>query len=159
VIVWLIVKDDDNGKKSSQSAPPATAASADELRNLEGSVGHTVYWAGRRPGFTYELTQVGGNVYIRYLPSGTAIGDPRPNFLTVGSYPTRKAYSILQRQGRRRGNTTDKLEGGGIAVSSESRPQSVYLAYPDSDVQVEVYDPSASRARRLVLSGRVTPIR
>jgi hypothetical protein len=158
VIVWLIVKDDDNGNKSSQSAPPATAASVDELHNLKGSVGHTVYWAGRRPGFTYELTQVGENVYIRYLPNGISLGDPRPNFLTVGSYPTPKAYSVLKRQGRRQGNTTDKLEGGGIAVSSESRPQSVYFAYPDSDVQVEVYDPSASRARRLVLSGRVKPI-
>jgi hypothetical protein len=159
VIVWLIVKDDDNGKKSGQSAPPATAASVDQLRNLQGSVGHTVYWAGRRPGFTYELTQVGDNVYIRYLPNGTSLGDPRPNFLTIGTYPTRKAFSVLQRQGRRRGNTTDKLDRGGIAVSSASRPQSVYFTYPGSNVQVEVYDPSASRARRLVLSGRVNPIR
>ena len=158
-IVWLLVKDDGNDNKSGQAAPPATAATVQGLRDLQGSVGHAVYWGGRRNGFTYEVTQVGGNVFIRYLPSGIRVRDPRPNFLTVGTYPRRNALAVIKRLGKRQGNTSEKLDKGGLAVSSASRPQSIYLAYPGEDVQVEVYDPSASSARRLVLSGRVKPIR
>jgi hypothetical protein len=159
VIVWLIVKDNGGDNNSGPSAPPATAASVQQLRDTQASVGHEIYWAGRRSGFTYELTQVSGNVFVRYLPSGTGVGDPRPNFLTVGTYPNSKAYGSLKRLARRAGNTSEKISRGGIAVFSDARPQSVYFAYPRSKVQVEVFDPSASRARKLVLSGQVKPIR
>jgi hypothetical protein len=159
VIVWLIVKDHGNDHKSSgQSAPPASAASIQQLRDTQASVGHPVYWAGRRTGFTYELTQVNANVYVRYLPPGTPLGDPRPSFLTVGTYSKPNAFASLKRLGNRNGNTSNKIDGGGVAVFSDSRPQSVYFAYPGSKVQVEVYDPSARRALRLVLSGRVKPV-
>lgn len=157
VIVWLIVKGDDDNETS--SSPPANAASIDTLRTLPGELGHDVYWAGERSGFTYELTQVDGNIYIRYLPAGINVGDPRPNYLTVGTYPKRRAYAVLRRQGGQTGNHSVATARGGIAVWSDQRPQSVYVAYPGSDVQVEVYAPSSSRARRLATSGTVTPIR
>ena len=47
---------------------------------------------------------------------------------------------------------------GGVAFYSRKAPTSVYLAYPGSDVQVEVYDPWAPGARRLVRSGAVAPV-
>src|SRR5262245_16302412 len=87
VIVWLIVKDDNKKDKSSPGPPPASAATIGTLRSLSGQLGHPVYWAGSRRSFTYELTQVNGNVFIRYLPTGVNVGDTRPDFLTVGSYP------------------------------------------------------------------------
>jgi hypothetical protein len=157
VIVWLIVKGDDN--KKSSGPPPASAATLDTLRTLPGQLGHPVYWAGPRAGFTYELTQVNGNVFIRYLPTGVGLGDPRPDFLTVGTYPKARSYQVLKRQGSRRGGHSRSTAGGGIAVWSNSRPQSVYVAYPGKNVQVEVYDPSAQRALRLAASGAVKPIR
>jgi hypothetical protein len=159
VIVWLVVRDNGDDNKSTPGAAPAAAASVNQLLDTQRSVGHQIYWAGRRANSTYELTQVNGNVYIRYLPSGTGVGDPRPNFLTVGTYPRRNAYASLKRLARRDGNTSNKLAGGGLSVSSGARPQSVYLAYPGADLQVEVYDPSPSTARRLAQSGRVKPIR
>jgi hypothetical protein len=157
LIIWLIVKDDNNDS-GTPSAPPASAASVDQLRDAQSSVGHTVYWAGSRAGFTYELTEVGGNVFIRYLPGGVGIGDPRPNYLTVGTYPKRNALKSLKRLARHPGTSSTNLSRGGIAVWGDTRPQSVYFSYPGADVQIEVYDPSASRARRLVRSGRVKPI-
>lgn len=157
VIVWLIVKG--GAGTQSSSSPPASAASVATLRTLPGQLGHAVYWAGRRAGFTYELTQVNGNIYIRYLPSGIDVGDPRPNYLTVGTYPKPRSYALLKRQGRQRGNESRQGAGGGLAVWSKQRPQSVYVAYPGSDVQIEVYAPSAARARRLATSGAVKPIR
>jgi hypothetical protein len=158
LIVWMIVKGDDDDK-STPSAPSASAASLATLRALPGELGHDVYWAGRRPGLTSELTEVNGNTFIRYLPQGIPVGDPRPDYLTVGTYPKANSYAQLKRQAQRRGNKSRPAAGGGLAVWSDGRPQSVYLAYPRADLQIEVYDPFAARARRLVTSGVVKPIR
>ena len=43
------------------------------------------------------------------------------------------------------------IPGGGVAFQYKNRPTSVYLAYPGSDYQVEVYDPHAGRAGKLLL--------
>jgi hypothetical protein len=159
VIVWLIVKGDDN--KSSNSGPKSnvSAATPATLKALPGQVGHEVYWAGRRPNVTYEVTEVTGNIYLRYLPAGVGLGDPRPSFLVIGSYPKPNATRVLKQLARQKGNNSQSISRGGLAVWSNSRPQSVYVAYPGSDVQVEVYDPSAPRAKRLATSGAVKPIR
>jgi hypothetical protein len=69
------------------------------------------------------------------------------------------AYSVLSRQSRQRGGNLRRAARGGIAVWSDARPQSVYVAFPRSDLQIEIYDTSATRARRLAVSGAVQPIR
>ena len=149
VAVWLIVKGNESSRPTATSST-GSAATLKTLRALPGEVGHPVYWAGTRRGYTLELTQVDGNLFIRYLPPGVAVGDPRPDFLTIGTYRV---------SGARRGGHLRRAAGGGIAVWSDSRPQSVYLAFPRTDLQVEIYDASATRARRLAVSGAVEPIR
>jgi hypothetical protein len=49
--------------------------------------------------------------------------------------------------------------GGGFAFADEKRPTSVYLAFPDLDLQIEVYDPKPGRAQQLVASGQIAPVR
>jgi hypothetical protein len=159
VIVWLIVKESGDDHKDVGASSSATAASLDTLQALPGELGHAVYWAGLRPGYTYELTEVKGNIFIRYLPPGVQVGDPRPNYLTIGTYRAARSYGVLTGQGSKRGNGSRRTASGGIAVWSAGRPQSVYVAHPRSDIQIEVYDPSAKRARRLATSGAVEPIR
>jgi hypothetical protein len=159
VVVWFIVKGKDDETNPTSVSPTASAATLSALRALPREVGHPVYWAGARPTYTQELTDVDGNLFIRYLPAGVDIGDPRPDFLTIGTYRVADAYTDLKRRGRRRGNHLRRATGGGIAVWSDSRPQSVYLAYPRTDIQVEIYDTSAERARRLATTGTVEPIR
>lgn len=154
LIVWLLVRD--NGD-SNPSAPKAEAASVEDLAKLPQSVGHAVYWAGPSPGFTYELSQASGRTYIRYLPPGVDVGDGRPNFLSVGTYRVKNAYETLSKLAKKN-SLSGKLPKGGIAVISDQTPGSVYLAYRGTDLQIEVYDPSPARARRLVFSGRVRPI-
>jgi hypothetical protein len=149
---WLILKDDDG---SSERAEPV-AASTSDVRELEGQAGHPVYWVGPREGTQYEVTHTGnGNVYIRYLPQSTPLGDERPNYLTVGSYPFQAAYATLRKSARQGGAQSGRVSGGGIYVVSRERPNSVYVAYPGSDIQIEVFSPSASQARRLVTSGKL----
>jgi hypothetical protein len=156
LVAWLIFRSDSN---QSKAPVRASAASVSELQALPEKVGHDLYWAGKRPGFTYELTKTNqGNVFLRYLPPGAQLNDPRPNFLTVGTYPRHGAHTILQKFSRQPHSVSRKLSGGGLAVYSEDQPNSVYVAYSDSDLQIEIYDPSASRAFRLVTSGQIQPI-
>jgi hypothetical protein len=156
-VAWLLLKGDDN--ESPAPKRTVTAASVKDLEALPASVGHPVYWAGARTGFTYELTQTReGNLYIRYLPTGVELNDKRPDFLTVGTYPYPLALATARSQARRPGAFKHTIAGHGIAYSLPKNQKSVYFAYPRLDYLYEVYDPRPLRARRLVLSGRVRPI-
>ena len=159
VVVWLIVKDNREAGKLDRPSATSSAATLDTVRTLPGELGHDVYWAGPTSTSTYELTQIGPSMFIRYLPPGVDVGDPRPDFLTVGTYPVPSAYRSLTSQSRRRGWHLRRAANGGIAVWSDARPQSVYLAFPRSDLQIEIYDTSAPRARQLAITGTVRPIR
>lgn len=157
LVGWVAVNRGDDG---TVTAGTATSASASKLKEFAAGQTHPVYWAGPKDGYTYELTQTtNGSVYVRYLPKGTEVGDPRAQFLTIGTYPRPQAFAELQRVSKAKGAVTVKLERGGIAVYSEARPTSVYFGYPDGRYQVEVYNPSAAEARRLALSGQVVPVR
>lgn len=162
-ITWLVLRPGTDGKpassRASTHAAPEIVAPA-RLRALAATLGHALYWVGTKPAVRYELTQAaGGNIFIRYLPAGVKVGDPRPGFLTIGTYPQRGALAKIRAAGKRPGALTMNLAGAGIAVYDEARPTSVYFAFPGRAVQVEVFDPSARTARRLVLSGQVVPIR
>jgi hypothetical protein len=138
---------------------PAAGASVSELTRLSGSLGRPVFWAGPKPGNTYELSRTkDGRVFIRYLPSGVKSGDPRPNFLSVGTYPQAKAFATLKATAKKQGEQTIAVRGGGLAFVDRTHPTSVYVAYPGSDYQIEVYDPSPARSRQLVVSGKLVPL-
>jgi hypothetical protein len=155
---WLMMGRGDGSPPAPGSG--ASAASESELSSFAESVSHPVYWAGAKDDNTYELTRTtDGRVYVRYLPEGTEVGDPRSQFLTIGTYPRAGAFAELKRAARAEGAVSLKLERGGIAVFSEARPTSVYFGYPDARYQVEVYHPSPDQARRLALSGQVVPVR
>jgi hypothetical protein len=147
-------------QKSRPTTPPVkpVAASVVRLRALAKSLGHPLYWVGPRAGYTYELTEAtNGNVYIRYLPPGVGVGAHEP-YLAVGTYPFPHAFSATQALTKQKGAETITLARGGIAVVSKADPTSIHLAYPGSDYQVEVFDPSAAVARRVVSSGQLTTI-
>jgi predicted aconitase with swiveling domain len=46
----------------------------------------------------------------------------------------------------------------GVAMVDRAHPQSVHLAYPGVDDQVEIYDPSPARSLRIARSGEVRPV-
>jgi hypothetical protein len=164
--VWLVVRaNDDSSSSSSTTAEQTTtalgpvAATTARLRALSDNAGHPVYWIGPRHNRRYELTRTAsGRIFIRYLPPGAAIGNQRPKYTIVGTYPVKDALDVLRRLSKHTGEKSTSVPGGGLAVYSSSLPTNVYLAYPDSNVQIEVFDPSAKRALRLATSGRVTQV-
>lgn len=165
--VWLIVRgDDDDSSAGTTTTQTATApeigpvaATPAALRALSDQAGHPIYWIGPRPRRTYELTRTSsGRIFIRYLPPGAEVGNKRADYTIVGTYPVSDALEVLQELSKKAGEKSVSAPGGGLAVYSTTAPNNVYVAFPGSDVQVEVFDPRAKRALRLVTSGRVAPV-
>jgi len=146
------------GKTTLPPVGSPAAVSESQLKSLASQSSQPIYWAGPKHG-TYELTRTtDGRTYIRYLPSADKVGDRTPNYLTVGTYPTKQAFSALRRAAARDGAVSANVDHGGLLVFNNSAPKSVYFSYTKSGYQVEVYDPSPLQARGLVLSGSIKPI-
>lgn len=155
----------ESGQVKQVGAPPPTpagskAASVGQLKALAVKLGHPIYWAGTQAGVTYEVTTTkDGSVYIRYLPQGAQVGDKRPNYLVVGTYPQKGAFNVLQATAAKNQVKALPIGNGGLFFVDKKHPTSVYVAYPGVDFQIEVYDPAPSRARQVVTSGKIGPVR
>jgi hypothetical protein len=140
----------------STEATTVAAASLAELKALPGKLGHPVYWVGATSGTTYELTQTpSGRVFIRYLPAGEKAGSSTPH-LFVATFPVEDALAVTRHAAQ--GGVKIPVGGGGVAFYSKSSPSNVYVAFPGSNYQIEVFDPDPMRAQSLVRSGKVQPI-
>lgn len=151
------------GGRRAAALPPVNSGPAlvaqDQLERLAASTAQPIYWAGPKSGYSYELTRTSsGRIYVRYLPSGVAAGDPRPDFLVVGTYEQPGSFAYLQHASSNPKSVALDIGNGGIALFDSAHPSSVYFAYPRAPYQVEVYDPSGS-ASRLVLAGTIRPLR
>jgi hypothetical protein len=163
-VVWLLVRGGGGGSSSTTTTAASlpevgpTAVSVTQLGTYSDKAGHAIYWAGPIPGTHYELTQTkNGSIYVRYLPQGVPVGTKALHTL-VGSYPVSNAYKVLQGLAKEDGEISFPAPGSAIAVYSTSSPTNVYLAYPNSNVQIEVFDPSPARARSLITSGQIAPV-
>jgi hypothetical protein len=160
-VIWLLFKGDGNdaNKAAAPKRAPASAVSLSDLRDLQRSVGHPVYWAGPKSGYNYELSRTAdGNIYLRYLPSGIEPGVAAADYLSVSTYPNDDAFGTVEQASKRENERVDQISGGGLAVSNPDLPGSVYVARPGSKYLIEVYDPSPARARKIATSGQVVPI-
>jgi len=169
VLFALLRGGDDDGAQSGSGTSGALGATAarpqpvavtpERLADLSKKRKRPVYWIGLSRGRTYELTQTtDGSAYVRYLEAGVKVGDTRPNFLTVGSYPQADPFKTVMQASKRSGAQVEKLDDGGLAVANRSRPNSWYVAFPGSEELVEVFSPKAGRARQLVRTERVVPV-
>jgi hypothetical protein len=80
--------------------------------------------------------------------------------LTVGTYPVPNAGAAVKAISKRTGAQAFHAAGSGVvAVVDSAHPTSVYLAFSGSDYEIEVFDASAARARRVVVSGGIVPLR
>jgi hypothetical protein len=157
---WLALR---GGGSSSTSPVPTDSKpvpiSVSGLRTISSAVGVPIYWAGEKPGFTYELTKTTDNrVFIRYLPTGVPIGTKTP-YLTVGTYPFKGAFKATSTLAGKSDSVRINIGNGGVAFYDQKTPTNVYLASPDSDYQIEVYDPSAAEAQQIVASGQIGTVR
>jgi hypothetical protein len=155
--VMLLVRDET--KPASVTAPAKgvpTVLTAEELHSLADSM-QPIYWAGELPKRRLELTTTERGAFVRYLPVAATVGG-RGRALTIATYELSSAWDVAQQAARQPDARERRLADGRIAVWRAGRPTSVYLARPGSAVLVEVFDPDATKARHLSLSGLIQPV-
>ena len=159
IVGWLVLDSRGPAKPTNVAVGPVLV-SAGQLTSASHSLGRPIYWAGPRDDSSYELTvTAGGRAYVRYLPRGAAAGDSRADFLTVGTYPGTHAFENLKKVSTGPAVHSNLLDDHGLLVAPKRLPKSVYVAYPNADYQVEVYDSVSGAARRLALNGLIVQIR
>jgi hypothetical protein len=155
VIAYILISGGDNN----DSGKEVVGGDAAKIQELAADEGHPVYWAGPTGAQTFEWTSLpDGKVYVRYLTGGAQLQDPRPRFLTVGTYPVGNGVAAIKNAAKGPDYLTFNVKGGGIGLINKKGAQSVYLAYPGSKYQIEVFDPNPARARQLVTSGKIQPV-
>ena len=159
LVAWLVLRET-SSPSSTSPVPKGSKPLPISVKGLQtlASLGIVIYWVGERPGFAYELTKTADNrVFIRYLPGGVRIGSDRP-YLTIGTYPVKNAFTVTSRLAGKSDSVKIDIHKG-VAFYNQATPRNVYLAYPGSDYQIEVYDPSAAEAQRIVASGEASAVR
>jgi hypothetical protein len=163
LLAWLLLIRPD-GRGADGAAPVKAGAgpvmaTQEDLVTLSQELRQPVYWAGDLPGTQLEVTQSDSSyAYVRYLTDDAPVGDPSPDFLTVGTYPSLNAFGNLRTYADRSDARTSRIDNDGLAVTVPGSPTSVYFGYPHEDVQVEVYDPEPGRALNLVKTGVIRPV-
>src|SRR5215210_4916640 len=134
--------------------------SAATLEAVVAETGHGVYGVTAPAGTRPEVTRgSNGEVWVRYLDRGAKLGDPRPDYLTVGTYPRSDALAAAKAAAEGDRSRSAELPDGGLMLWNLDRPESVYAAAPGTDLLVEVYSPDPAQARELVSGGAVAPLR
>jgi hypothetical protein len=156
LVAWLVLRDGDSETTISSEAE---IVSTETLEGAAEGSDTPIYWAGPKDDAELELSRPSDDrTYVRYLTGEAEAGDPRPSFLTVGTYVYPGAVNALRKQSEEPGGELASAPGGATVYFNRERPESVYLAFPDEDIQIEVYHPDAERALKLVSSGQIVPV-
>jgi len=143
---------------SNSTALAAVLVTPAQLDTLAASLKHPIFWLGPSRGSTYELSRgANGSVFVRYLPTGVAAGSSA-SYLTVATYSFAGAFAALEQVAKASGSHSVKLADGGLGVVSSGHLDSVHVAFPGLDYQVEVYAPAPSRALSFVEGGKLAAI-
>jgi hypothetical protein len=159
LIVW-IVAESGGGSKSTSTTPPASPSgkvyeTEAALAAAVAPYGQQVYWLGPIPGTKYEVSRSSAGVVVRYLTKSAGANDTKPS-LTVATYPLKDAYKITTRPTA--GARVVAVPGGGVGVINQLRPNSVYIAFPNVDYQIELYNPNPLAAKLLATGGRLRAV-
>jgi hypothetical protein len=149
-----------SGSSGEESPGTAVALSESELISRVSELERPAYWVGARPGTAqYELTSTAdGRIYIRYLTGDAKAGDPRPDFLTVGTYPVPEAQKALRvAENSSTGMTLSKHVG--YQTLSGETAHSAYVVFDNEpNVQIEIFSPTPGESSDLANSGALTPM-
>jgi hypothetical protein len=147
----------DDGVALTAGEPKVVSAS--QLSDFAGAADVPVYWLGERLGSKYELTETEtGRIFVRYLRGDATAGDPRSSFDTVATYPSAGGAAKLRHAARAQGGAELGRAADGAVLLADPAATSAYLAYPDGDVQVELYSPEPGQAKRLAVAGAVREV-
>jgi hypothetical protein len=161
LVAWFATspnRDGGNPILGTASGEPKMLGS-EEVGTVSDEIGHTIFWAGERPGTNIELRHDEvGNTHVRYLTGDAEPGDPAPAYLDIGTYPFEDGYEVIS--GMAAEADLRRVQVGDVVGFYEpGRPTNIYLGFPDRpDFQVEVFHPEAEAALEVVRSGDIVPM-
>ena len=149
----LLLRDDE----VSLTVGEPEVVTAPQLSELAADTATPIYWVGEREGVDYEVSETSsGRVYVRYLEAGAKAGDERAEFLTVGTYPSPNAVVALRRAARTLRNAElGRTDDGAVLLIDPSSPNNAHLAYPGTDLQIEIFSSEPGEALRLASRAQV----
>lgn len=157
VVLWLVLGRD-SGKPKSKPENITTAIgplglNQTKLQARALAVGQPMWWIGPKRGVRYEFTRTTNDrIYVRYLPKGVGVGKKDGRFLIIATYPWANAYSQLKKASHNRGVAGPN---GSYIWARPNDPRSVLVAFPGKNYEIEVYDPSATKAATIAESGQL----
>ena len=118
-----------------------------ELVAAVKQLGIDVYWAGPVKDAKYTLAvPADGQAYVRYLPEGQGIEDTKPNYVVIATYTTTDAFTATQAAGNTSNGVSFISAAGAAIYYSKDIPTNVYVAYPNLNYQIEIFNPIAATA-------------
>ncbi|WP_406692729.1 hypothetical protein REH65_13890 [Saccharopolyspora sp. ID03-671] len=152
---WMLRSGGPINAASSEPVPVGTPTivSASELEDLAGQH-YPLYWAGEQPDTQIEVTVTRKNaIFVRYLPSGVAAGDPG-QYLTVATYYAINGYDALRGTPKEKADVTEAEDGAMIAVFRD-RALSTYFSFKNAGFQTEVFSPMIGQSKQLTENGTI----
>jgi len=118
-----------------------------ELRTLITENKIVAYWTGPLKDATYSINATTpGQVFIRYIPKGMDCGSTEAKFRVIATYSETDAYNSTLQAGNQAEGVSLSNPDGSVVYFSKNAPNNVYVAYPNLDYQIEIYDPDAKTA-------------
>ena len=152
VLTYSVTSSPDNAPKASSSTfteviAGKVALTENELIDAVKKLGVDVYWAGPVSGAKYTLAvPAEGQAYVRYLPNGDGLTDTQPNYVVIATYTTTDAFRATQAAGNQSNGVTFINAEGAAVYYNKDTPTNVYVAYPNLNYQIEVFNPIAKTA-------------
>lgn len=114
-----------------------------QLRAEVRKISTPVYWVGPAAGSKYTLeNQNGQRIFVRYLPDGKIPPAGEASKRIVGTYKLANAFTSTEAAGTSIAGGIGFTNNDGAAVYyNKTSPNNVYVAFPNVDAQIEIFDP------------------
>jgi hypothetical protein len=105
------------------------------------------YWVGPISGYRYSIeARRSGQVFIRYLPVGVSAQSSSPSFSIIATYLIDNAFDNIQTAAHKSGAFGVLTSDGAAVYYKISQPTNVYVAYKNSNIEFEIYNPDPNIA-------------
>jgi hypothetical protein len=126
------------------------ALTESQLRDQVISNKLNAYWVGPMDGAKYSLiSNANGQVFVRYLPNGQGLEDTNADYRVIATYPQSDAFSITKAAGNQANAISFTNADGAQVFYSKTYAANVYVAFPDSPYEIEIFDPKDGGALNL----------
>jgi hypothetical protein len=134
--------------------------SESELRDISRDVSTPIFWAGPITGYSYLLTvDKNGSAIVKYKAPESADQATLNASRQIATYPAKNAWENSLTASAAVGFSSFKNSDGSLVFYSIDNSSDVFMAFPDKELQIEIYDSRAGQALSLsVLVGQIREI-